>query len=167
MPGNLVYIKFNKLKVKTRRGKKKNLIREEAVHAVAEEFLDLRLGHHFFFNHWIYLFPVWLKRAADHCNECPLCSNKHPNPRPRHCTTRTSRSPSPARAPLPPRCSRSSASPSTPHVSLPHPHVPSASTPVRRPAPRTSHTRPSTRSPTPARCARAPPPSSAGSHACS
>ena len=77
LPGNLVYIKFNKLKVKTRRGKKKNLIREEAVHAVAEEFLDLRLGHHFFFNHWIYLFPVWLKRAADHCNECPLCSNKH------------------------------------------------------------------------------------------
>lgn len=64
-----MYVKFNKLVVRTMRGKKKSLIREEAVHAVAEEFLDLRLGHHFFFNHWIFLFPMWLKHAADHAAE--------------------------------------------------------------------------------------------------
>lgn len=68
LPGNIVYIRFDKLKVLTNKGHKKTLVKENAVHAVAEEFLDLRLGNHFFFNHWIFLFPIWLKRAAENCS---------------------------------------------------------------------------------------------------
>lgn len=55
LPGNIIYIKFDKLKVYTKKGKKKDLVKENPVHAVAEEFLDLRLGHHFWFNHWVFL----------------------------------------------------------------------------------------------------------------
>lgn len=50
-----MYVKFDKLLVLTKKGKKKKLVREKAVHAVAEEFLDIRLGHHFWFNHWVFL----------------------------------------------------------------------------------------------------------------
>ena len=31
------------------------VIREIPVHAVAEEFLDLRFGKNFFYNHWVFL----------------------------------------------------------------------------------------------------------------
>ena len=53
--GNIVYIRFDKLKVRTAKGQKKTFTKETAIHAVAEEFLDLRLGTHFFFRHWIFL----------------------------------------------------------------------------------------------------------------
>ena len=53
-----MYIRFDKLRVRTIRGRKKTLVKENAVHAVAEEFLDLRLGNHFFFNHWIFLVAI-------------------------------------------------------------------------------------------------------------
>lgn len=53
--GNIVYIRFDKLKVKTEKGMKTSFTKEKAIHAVAEEFLDLRLGNHFFFRHWIFL----------------------------------------------------------------------------------------------------------------
>ena len=55
LPGNIVYIRFDHLVVRTKKGKKKKLVREYPVHAVAEEFLDLRLGKNFFFNHWVFL----------------------------------------------------------------------------------------------------------------
>ena len=55
MAGNIVYILFDHVQVRTKKGKKKTIVQENAVHAVAEEFLDLRLGHHFFKNHWIFL----------------------------------------------------------------------------------------------------------------
>ena len=58
-----MYIRFDKLKVRTRQGRKKTLVKENAVHAVAEEFLDLRLGNHFFFNHWIFL--VGIRREVE------------------------------------------------------------------------------------------------------
>ena len=53
--GNIVYIRFDKLKVRNAKGRKKTFTKETAIHAVAEEFLDLRLGTHFFFRHWIFL----------------------------------------------------------------------------------------------------------------
>ena len=64
MPGNIVYVKFDKLYVLNKKGKKKTLVREKAVHAVAEEFLDIRLGHHFWFNHWVFLVGEWGGREA-------------------------------------------------------------------------------------------------------
>lgn len=57
LPGNIVYVRFDKLTVKTKKGKRK-IVREFPVHAVAEEFLDLRLGKNFFVNHWVFLVRI-------------------------------------------------------------------------------------------------------------
>lgn len=55
LPGNIVYVRFDRYTVKTKKGKKRKFVREIPVHAVAEEFLDLRLGKNFFYNHWVFL----------------------------------------------------------------------------------------------------------------
>ena len=55
LPGNIVFVRFDQLTIKTKAGKKKKVIREIPVHAVAEEFLDLRFGKNFFYNHWVFL----------------------------------------------------------------------------------------------------------------
>lgn len=54
-----MFVRFDHIQVRTKKGRKKTIMQENAVHAVAEEFLDLRLGHHFFKNHWIFLVGEW------------------------------------------------------------------------------------------------------------
>lgn len=54
-----MFVRFDRIQVRTKKGRKKTIVQENAVHAVAEEFLDLRLGHHFFKNHWIFLVGEW------------------------------------------------------------------------------------------------------------
>lgn len=38
MAGNIVYIRFDHVQVRTKKGKKKTIVQENAVHAVAESF---------------------------------------------------------------------------------------------------------------------------------